>query len=213
MCRWVLVTLQRLKCWDRELVCLPLLSPVRFFRVKQASDYFKACLKSSLGVARAQRQIPLQIGAANTGGPLMYGWKSGGHSLVNTTRCLSRSAMTAKVASRMSRFQPAWLQTYTGIWTRRSRWTSSHPAETRTSASLPICRPSTLSTPWFKVKAEAGFGMMNGRVIGRPQVERGPSCSKINQMGGREGRNVKRHWWNKALQAVLCVRMHMPWSV
>lgn len=40
-----------------------------FFRVKQASDYFKACLKSSLGVAHAQRQIPLQIGAANIGGP------------------------------------------------------------------------------------------------------------------------------------------------
>lgn len=63
MCRRILVTLQRIICWDGELPCLLLLSPVRFLYVKQAFDYFKACLKSSLCIAHAQRQTPFQINA------------------------------------------------------------------------------------------------------------------------------------------------------
>lgn len=65
MCGRILVTLQRLVCRGGELLCLLLLSPVRLFYVKQAFDYFKACLKSSRCTAHAQRQILPHICAAN----------------------------------------------------------------------------------------------------------------------------------------------------
>lgn len=67
-CRRTLVALQR-RCGDGELFCLLLLSPVRFFCVKQAFDDFKARLKPSLCMAHAQRQIFFQISTANIAAP------------------------------------------------------------------------------------------------------------------------------------------------
>ena len=46
-------------------VCLLSLSPAWLFYVNQASDDFKACLKSSLSTAPAQRQICFQACGAN----------------------------------------------------------------------------------------------------------------------------------------------------
>ena len=54
----------REKCAEVES-CLLCLSPAWLFYVKQASDDFKACLKSSLSTAPAQRQICFQTCGAN----------------------------------------------------------------------------------------------------------------------------------------------------
>lgn len=92
-CRRTLVALQR-SCGDGELFCLLLLSPVRFFCVKQAFDDFKARLKPSLCMAHAQRQIFFQISTANIAAPDIIRQKSS----LTPSRCLFYVAMTAKVA-------------------------------------------------------------------------------------------------------------------
>ena len=63
------------KCAEVES-CLLCLSPAWLFYVKQASDDFKACLKSSLSTAPAQRQICFQTRAANTAANSRVGRKN-----------------------------------------------------------------------------------------------------------------------------------------
>lgn len=101
--------------------------------------------------------------------------------LFNTKLMPFYLAMTAKVVWQMLHFQLEWSQTFMATWTKLSQWTLSHPAEKKMLASLQICPPSILSTPWFKVDTKHNFKLIISKYLWYPNTMWQPPFPKMNQ--------------------------------
>lgn len=127
-------------CWGGELsVYLP--HRHGFSMLNRLLDDFKACLKSSLSTAPAQRQICFQTCGANIAVTRIC-------SCLFTTQFFFPLLFSHDSEGRLTNvtFPTAWSPTFTETWTRRSQWTLSRPAEEDVSITSNLSSIDSLYT-------------------------------------------------------------------